>query len=170
MRSPSDGEAETGEIGIKRQRPNITAAFSLCQTPSTPHGSLLSLPSVAKQRRRELIREVLEIDKSQTHHQPPGQRLEVSRWFGSFPSQVFPLPTLKAEDERSAGGPEEPVRAPPTALAVGWLAFAQVLGQKGKRGRAARLATVTTRAGGLKVFKVVIVKIPPLFSPAGGRC
>lgn len=95
-----------------------------------------------------------------TNHLARGSR------FRSFPSQVFPLPTLKAEDERSAGGPEEPVRAPPTALAGGWLAFAQVLGQKGRRGR---LATAATTAAGLKAFKAVIVKIPPLFSPAGGR-
>lgn len=105
MRSCPDGEAETGEPGIKRQRPNLGAAFSLCQTPNTPRGSLLSLPSVAKQRRRKLVREVLKIDKSQTYQQPPGQRLEVSRWFSSFPSQVFSLPTLKAEDERAREAP-----------------------------------------------------------------
>lgn len=43
---------------------------------------------------------------------------------------------------------------------MGWLAFAQVLGQEGSRGRAARLAVITSAAGGLKA---AIVRIPPLF-------
>lgn len=57
-----------------------------------------------------------------------------------------------------SGGPEEPAGAPPTALAVGWLALAQVLGQEGGRGRAAQLAAITSAAGGLKVFKAALLK------------
>lgn len=65
----SDGNVGKGERRIKRQRfprPGITVGFSLSQTLNTPRCSLLSLPSVAKQRRRKLVRKVTKINKGET--------------------------------------------------------------------------------------------------------